>query len=78
MAIEQGNNQVPEENSAVADNPNPKITTNWCPVAGEPSHLWRKLWARLLISKKRTPPEQAPREDTLTGSAEEDSSHASE
>ena len=58
-------------------NPNPKVIVNWRPIAGEPSPLWRRLWTRILMNKKRTPPEQAPGEDTLTGGAEENDSHES-
>ncbi len=49
-----------------------KVVVKWRPIAKEPSPLWRKLWARLVINKKGKPPYQAPAEDTLTGGAEED------
>ena len=59
-------------------NPRLKVIVDWRPTAGEPSPLWRRLWTRLLLNKKGTPPEQAPGEDRLAGGAEEDSSHVSE
>ena len=40
----------------MSDNHNLKITTNWRPATAGPSHLWRKLWARLVANKKGTPP----------------------
>ena len=29
-----------------------KIVTRWRPTAGEPSPLWRQLWAKLLASRE--------------------------
>jgi len=59
----------------VTDNHNPKITTNWQAVKGEPSPFYRKLWDRLLANKKRMLPEQASGENKLTGGAEEGRPH---
>ena len=53
-------------------NHNLKITTNWRPVAGQPSPLWRRLWARLLMDKKGKPASQAAAEDAPTRSTQED------
>lgn len=58
-------------------NPNPKVVVSWRSTGAEPSHLWRKLWSRLLLNKKRTLPKQA-REDKLTGGAKEGRPHKSE
>lgn len=51
-----------------------RVKVNWRATAGEPSPLWRKLWARVLINKKGTPANQVPPRDTLTGGAEENDS----
>ena len=38
------------------NNSEPKIVVNWRSTGAEPSHLWRKLWARLVANKEGTPP----------------------
>lgn len=69
MVIKQRKNQVPEEDSAVAESPNPKISADWRPTAAEPSPLWRKLWARLLTNKKEKPTDT--RKDASEGKCED-------
>lgn len=32
-----------------------KITTNWRPVAGQPSPAWRRLAEKLLANRKKKP-----------------------
>lgn len=32
-------------------NPEPKVTVEWQPVAGELAPAWRRLWARILQKK---------------------------
>lgn len=32
-----------------------RIKTHWRPTAGEPSSAWRRLWSKLLASRKDKP-----------------------
>ena len=34
---------------------NPKVVVHWRQVRGEPSPIWRRLWAKLLADKKTSP-----------------------
>jgi len=36
----------------VAENHNPKIIVHWRPTGAEPSSAWRRLWTKLLASRK--------------------------
>ena len=46
---------VLEEVVAVKNKLEPKIVVSWRPTTGEPSALWRRLWAKLLTDRKTRP-----------------------